>query len=114
MTYSEKYDRAMAELEQSSIAKKAHMPFHFKLLQSAGLEIRPPHYCDRFTIFIVNAIWMAILFPLILLSIQFLFASDLSVDWATGAFCAIAFGGFMAWEVTGTAKRHGLSQWEDL
>ena len=113
--FDRKYSRSIQELEGTSIWKSNYLPTTYRLQRLMGLRVKPPHYNS----FLWNAVSLGLYFGLAwgaLMWLLFWQRSDASVSAALLAALSagLLFGLSMAAYYRWSARKHALSDWDEL
>lgn len=115
MNYDDAYAKAMDELEASPILEGNYAPPMHQLLRRLGYHPLPPHYAN----FGLNWLMTGVPFGIIWGALMWLISWDVQelspivALWAS-ALAGALFGFALAVYYRWSAKRHGLSAWDDL
>ncbi len=113
--FDRKYERALQELKETAIWESGYLPLAHRILRKRGFEARPPHYNS----FLTNAVPMGLYFGIVWGVLMWLFQWmrwELPIIVAVVASVAagLFFGLSMAMYYRSSAKKHSLSDWEEL
>lgn len=115
MSFEEKYQKAIQELQATRIWKSNHTPPIHKLARAFGMEARPPHYSKPLNIFVLNGVYFALVWGVLM---WFLFWSHDQMSAAVAIITSIVagalFGGFMNLYYRISARKHNLTPWDEL
>lgn len=113
--YSDRLDRAVAELEASGISRLNHAPPLFRLARALGLKARPPHYMSFARATLMLGPFFGIIWGLFMWLIEWRSAG---MPWQgvvlASVLAGVLFGLMMAGYYRWAANRAGLSEWKDL
>lgn len=115
MTFKEKKDFAIKELEQARIWKSNYYPPYLKLMHALGINLRFPHYNS----FIVNLLSMSTFFALIWGAIMYVSfgaqrASSLPTIIISALTVGLLFGIFMASYYKHGNRKYKLTPWNEI
>lgn len=115
MCFYERKDAAIKELKRSSIRPLNYTSPIQILLWKLGLKIRPAHYNSFLCNVILMGLWFAVVWGPLMWLLEWRTMS-ISVPSAIGlsAIAGALFGIGMAIYYKWSARKHGLSKWEDL
>ncbi len=115
MGYEEKYQKALAELEASGIRKAHYLPIGHKIAKNFGSQSRPPHYNK----FWQNAFSLGAWFATVWGGMMWFFVwspSGMETDIAMvqAGFGGTLFGSIIALYYSISARKYGLTYWDNL
>lgn len=115
MSFEEKYQRAIKELESTKILQWNYNPPLIKLLHQLGAKVPPPHYNSFFGNTVLmggffGITWGLVMYLLVWTKQQMPVHSAILLALGTGLF----FGVTMAAYFKFSATKNKLTQWRDL
>lgn len=113
--YQDRIERAMAQLEASSISRLNYAPPMFRIARRLGLKPRPPHYMSFLRAVLVlgpifGVLWGGLMWVLQWRSAETPIAVALLAALLAGALFGLLMAGYYRW----AGGQAGLSKWEDL
>lgn len=114
-TYSEKYDRAMAELAETSMWESNYAPLMHKSVRKLGFKPRPPHYVPLSQQFVTSTAWFGVIWGLFMWWMIWR-GTGVSPEVALRqtAFAAMIFGAFLTASYAYGRWKWQLSPWSKL
>ena len=113
--YNDRFARAESELEMSGLNSLNYAPPLFRLARKTGLRVRPPHYMSFLRATLILTVIFGTVWGVFMWIVLW---RDMGMPWqgavAASALAGILFGLLMAEYYRWSAKRAGLSRWEDL
>lgn len=115
MTFKEKKDFAIKELEQTKIWKSNYYPPYLKIMHALGINLRFPHYSS----FMVNFVSMSIIFAPIWGAVMYMHfwserSASISFMLISSLTAGLVFGFLMASYYRYGNKKHQLTAWNEI
>lgn len=115
MTFKEKKDFAIKELEQAGIWRSNYYPPYLRILHALSINSRFPHYNS----FISNLLSMSTFFALVWGTVMYAFfwserSATISFMLISSITAGLLFGFFMATYYKHGNKKHNLTAWDEI
>ncbi|KAB7616240.1 hypothetical protein F9L33_05685 [Amylibacter sp. SFDW26] len=115
MSYEEKYQKALAELEASGIRKAHYLPVGHRISKHFGSQSRPPHYNTFYKNAFSMGIWFTVGWGIGMWILVWRHADKIYSEAITAAgFAGMIFGLAMGCFYKFMARKNNLSDWDDL
>ena len=113
--HERKFQAAMKELEGSGIWRSNYAPIALRLQRRFGQQARPPHYASFWKTTSGYGFWFAGIWGIWMWSTTWR-AQGYSIPSAIGSavMAGALFGAIIAGYYVWSARKHGLSRWEDF
>ena len=115
MSYDQKLECAVKELEASPLWEVGQRPLGFRILRRIGVKVVPPYYRPFRVNFLLHSLWIGGSFLVLNVPVGE-FVREYG-DWAergANGLCGVGIALMGALSYRSNALKNGLSSWEDL
>lgn len=113
--YEQRLERAIVEMHVNGVSKLNSRPMYFRILRTLGFKVRPPLYIEPVKLFILDSVYIAVVWAALMWIVQSRSAGSLSISiLQMSVFAGLLFGGIMVALNLYQKQKYALTPWEKL